>query len=254
MAYQRGVGSYKEILKQAVGGYPFGTPDWTAGGASEFDSFVKKNYKEQKSKLDRAWNASKKSKWEVAVILHEICVSGAYMAYADKRNELDAAWRKENPYCYWRDSPYSIVGSENRMANPANFFVFAKQEYGIGRSDLYNMLAVVEEFGHQDGTMTVEASYFSFSQLVEMLSLTYDERKKVQPSWTVAEIRTYKKSLKSESVQTSGQTEGAEEEPQNERYKRFEKFTRVDLCEKIFSLEEELAACKEELKQYRESL
>lgn len=263
MGYHIAKGSYKEILKEGIGGYPFGMPDYQTGSVATYSAAVKKIYNEKKAKLDKAWSDSKKSKWEVAVIFHEICVSGAYMAYDDKRYKLDTEWKKAHPSSSWRDSPYSVVGSVFGIANLANLIVFAKEEYGICRTDLYNMLAVVEEFGHSDGTITYEASLFSFSQLVEMLTLTYEERKKIQPNWTVAEIRDYKKSLKTisdSSVQTSGQaydktessvqTSGQIEEPLNERYKRFEKFTRVDLCEKIFSLEKELAECKKKLEMY----
>ncbi len=241
MGLHRAQGSYKEILKKAVDGYPFGSPDYQNGSATSYFAAVKKIYDEQKAKLDEAWGESKKSKWEIAKIMHEICVTGAYMAYDDKRRKLDDEWVKANPGSSWKDSPYAVIGGFAGISNPINLITFAKQEYGICRTDLYNMLAVIEEFGNEQGNMIGDARIFTFYQLVEMLPLTYAQRKKVQPNWTIAEIKAYKKSLN--SVQTSGHENDEPEEPEepvNDRYKRFEKLTRVDLCERIIELEEEI--------------
>lgn len=70
------------------------------------------------------------------------------------------------------------------------------------------MLSVYEKFEGQNGQPSYEASLFTFSQLVEMLPLDYDQRKEIQPNWTIREIREYKRSLKApqtgaDSVQTS---------------------------------------------------
>lgn len=243
MSYHRATGSYKEILKEAVDGYPFGTPGYAAEGSTfTYSDEVSKLYEEKKTALDKAWSESKKSKWEIAKIVHEICVTGAYMGYDKKYQKLRDEWTKEHKDKGYRENPYSSIGGMATMSNPIIFYTFVKEEYGICRTDLYNMLAVVEEFGHPDGTMTVEASYFTFSQLVEMLPLTYQQRKAIQPNWTIAEIRTYKKSLN--TVQTSGQAEeeknDEQKEPKNDRYARFEKLTRADLCERIIELEEKL--------------
>ncbi len=244
MAYHIAIGSYKKILKDAIDGYPFGTPD---GMHDLYDSSVKKVYDSIKVNLDEAWNASKKSKWDIACLFHQMVTTGAYMAYDDKRRELSKVWEKAHPGSEfsWRDNPYSVIGGMAGMSNPINLIVFAKEEYGICRTDLYNMLAVVEEFGDVDGNIFYEGSLFTFYQLVEMLPLTYEQRKKIQPNWTIAEIRAYKKSLK--SVQTSGQVvEEVKDEvdevkdPKNDRYVRFDKFSRVDLCERIIELEEYL--------------
>lgn len=162
---------------------------------------------------------------------------------------MQEIWEKQNPTKSYEDNPYSYIGSFCSSHNPAVLLTFAKEKYGICRTDLYNMFAVVEKFGREDGSIGVEASYFSFYQLVEMLPLSYQQRLKIKPNWTIKEIREYKKSLN--SVRTSGQAEDEDEEiqtseqpPENEKYLRFEKYTKIQLCDRIIELEEEIKTLK----------
>ena len=95
---------------------------------------------------------------------------------------------------------------------------------------------IVDEFG--DGLRCFKKKWekFGYSQLCELLPLSDEQRKSVKPDWTVKQIREYKKSL----VATSQQVEmelPEMEEPPKDKYARFEKWTKRELCDKIFDLE-----------------
>ena len=208
MYQERANGSFREILQNSVDGYPWGFPCDAPGGIEGYRKDIQSKFQAHRKALDDAWNTAKKSKWEIARILHEIVVTGSFRAYSAKREELEKHWKEENPDRSWKDFPYAYIGGMASEGNPSTLYAFAKEELGIGRTDLYTMLAVYEKFEGQNGQPSYEASLFTFSQLVEMLPLDYDQRKEIQPNWTIREIREYKRSLKApqtgaDSVQTS---------------------------------------------------
>ena len=96
---------------------------------------------------------------------------------------------------------------------------------------------IVDEFG--DGLRCFKKKWekFGYSQLCELLPLSDEERKPVKPDWTIKKIREYKKSL-SDKAQDEPKDETPEaEEPPKDKYARFEKWTKRELCDKIFDLE-----------------
>ena len=84
-------------------------------------------------------------------------------------------------------------------------------------------------------SINAEALNYQFWQLIEMTSLTYQERLKVQPNWTRAEIRAYKKSLKEKSIGKTVQPAepvAVEEKPMSEAQQRFAKYSKDDLIKR----------------------
>ncbi|MBQ4109242.1 MAG: hypothetical protein IJC80_07575, partial [Clostridia bacterium] len=73
--------------------------------------------------------------------------------------------------------------------------------YGKGIGEGY--FEVVDEFAtyiddkgkEPEYRINAEAESYQFWQLIEMTSLTYQERKVIEPNWTRQQIRDYKKSL-----------------------------------------------------------
>ena len=129
------------------------------------------------------------------------------------------------------------------------FFAYCFDEFGLDKTQVSRLMNIVDEFG--DGLRCFKKKWekFGYSQLCELLPLSDEERKPVKPDWTVKKIREYKKSLVATSQQVEMELPEAEEPPKD-KYARFEKWTKRELCDKIFDLE----AQYEELLQVNERL
>lgn len=75
------------------------------------------------------------------------------------------------------------------------FFAYCEKFFHLDKSQVSRYMNIVDEFG--DGLIDFKEEWkdFSYSQLVEMLPLTSEQRKPVLSSWTVKAIREYKKEL-----------------------------------------------------------
>ena len=73
-----------------------------------------------------------------------------------------------------------------------------------------------------------------------MLSLPEEERDKVKPSWTVKNVRDYKKLLAKDEKE---ETDEDADDPDDE-FVRFKKFTKAQLCREILRLEQEILELK----------
>lgn len=213
-----------------------------------------------KAKLAETSNA----RWDLAILLADLVRSGAWCAYYHTTLTLYQNWLVKNPGAKLSDSPYYFNGSEGAVGTHSlSFFTFLKENFGIGRTAAYNYLEVVGEFCtfiperddagralNGDGTYQIgaEAKFFQFWQLVEMVSLTYEQRKAIQPNWTREMIRAYKKELKEKEkpkkeIQPAEQVE-AEEKPLTEAQQRFAKYSKDDLIDKVVELEAQIAEFK----------
>lgn len=139
------------------------------------------------------------------------------------------------------------IGAGNCCAD--FFFAYCFDEFGLDKTQVSRFMNIVDEFG--DGLRCFKKKWekFGYSQLCELLPLSDEERKPVKSDWTIKKIREYKKSL----VATSQQVEmelPETEEPPKDKYARFEKWSKRELCDKIFDLE----AQYEELLQVNERL
>ena len=126
------------------------------------------------------------------------------------------------------------IGAGNCCAD--FFFAYCFDEFGLDKTQVSRLMNIVDEFG--DGLRCFKKKWekFGYSQLCELLPLSDEERKPVKPDWTIKKIREYKKSLVATSQQ--GEIELPEaEEPPKDKYARFEKWTKRELCDKIFDLE-----------------
>lgn len=126
------------------------------------------------------------------------------------------------------------IGAGNCCAD--FFFAYCFDEFGLDKTQVSRLMNIVDEFG--DGLRCFKKKWekFGYSQLCELLPLSDEERKPVKSDWTIKKIREYKKSL----VATSQQVEmelPETEEPPKDKYARFEKWSKRELCDKIFDLE-----------------
>ena len=101
---------------------------------------------------------------------------------------------------------YEINRYRSYKGKYKNIVEACQSELGFKKSTTYNMINIVEEFGKPDTSGFISYSSlfglekFSYSQLCEMLSLSYKQRLKVTPDMTVKEIREIKKEEKVISV------------------------------------------------------
>lgn len=126
------------------------------------------------------------------------------------------------------------IGAGNCCAD--FFFAYCFDEFGLDKTQVSRLMNIVDEFG--DGLRCFKKKWekFGYSQLCELLPLSDEERKPVKPDWTVKKIREYKKSLVATSQQVEMELPEAEE-PLKDKYARFEKWSKRELCDKIFDLE-----------------
>lgn len=133
----------------------------------------------------------------------------------------------------------------------AYFFAYCYDTFGLDKTQVSRYMNIVDEFGNEANDFDNAWDKFSYSQLCELLPLTEKQRKPVQPDWTIKKIREYKKSLVATSQQE--QTELSDAEVPPNKYTRFEKWTKNELCDKIFELEAERETLLQELEKIRVS-
>lgn len=74
-----------------------------------------------------------------------------------------------------------------------NIFEYALQELDIGRSTVYNLMAVARTFAKPCGGLLPKYRDYSYSQLVELLTFEEEERKYADPHLSVRELRSLKR-------------------------------------------------------------
>ena len=112
-------------------------------------------------------------------------------------------------------------------------------EFGLDKTQVSRYMNIVDEFGDGLRGFKKEWEPYSYSQLCELLPLSSEQRKPIQPDWTIKRIREYKKSLVATSQQGEIETPKAETSPNTSKYARFDKWNKRELCDKIFELESE---------------
>lgn len=154
---------------------------------------------------------------------------------------------------FWHSGRYSY-GAENRHIvfhfkgiehtfnlHQNNFFAVCEYEFGLEKSVVSRLMNVFDEFGDGEKMIKKEFSKYKYSVLVEMLTLSAEERKNIKPEWTVSQVRAYKKSL----VATSQQEEDVQEDKPKEEYPQFKSWKRNDFIKRILSLEDEVKKLRE---------
>ena len=192
---------------------------------------------------------SSDARWSVAFSLAHLLRSGAWVAYYNRTISLYNQWSEDNIGSKLRKNPYYPVGGNWFAVDTIHYLTFLKEKFGLGRTTVYNYLEVVDRFStyiEEEGkeavySINAEAKQFQFWQLIEMTSLTYQERLKVQPNWTREEIRAYKRSLreKNKGIIQPAELGEAEEKPMSEAQQRFAKYSKDDLIDLVVNLEKE---------------
>ncbi|MCM1165866.1 MAG: hypothetical protein NC299_09795 [Lachnospiraceae bacterium] len=134
-----------------------------------------------------------------ATIKSDLCdIANAYLCIAFRVYEIDCRIRKDGKKC-----KYKTIAEACEL------------ELGFKKSTTYNMLNIVKTYGIDPKTgmpsynQLCSYSQYSYSQLVEMLSLGFEQRAAVTPETPVAAIRMLKKpneKEKPEVFQTSGKS------------------------------------------------
>lgn len=75
------------------------------------------------------------------------------------------------------------------------FFAYCYDEFGLDKTQVSRYMNIVDEFGDGLRGFKKEWEPYSYSQLCELLPLSSEQRKPIQPDWTIKRIREYKKSL-----------------------------------------------------------
>lgn len=106
--------------------------------------------------------------------------------------------------------------AKGKKRNIKNIYEYAFQVFKFKRTSVKNMLAVHNTFCERDRFATLKPRYqdYSFTQLVEMVSLTQEQREHITPDMTVAQIRSYKAML------SLDQKNDEEEEPKPKKSKQ----------------------------------
>ena len=201
--------------------------------------------------------------WDIALTIATFVRSGAWVAYHASTMKLQDQWHKEHPDRKCSENPYHSPGGNNYWCSSISFLTFMKVNFGLCKTSVYNYLEVVDTFAtyieergkEPEYRINAEAKFYQFWQLIEMTSLTYQERKVIEPNWTRQQIRDYKKSLrdkyKVDKVQPAEQVE-AEEKPKTEAQQRFAKYSKDDLINAYVELEEQKAAIENEARELRD--
>lgn len=137
------------------------------------------------------------------------------------------------------------------------FFAYCLDKFGLEKSQVSRYMNIADEFGEKsdDGREVFAKPWdkYGYSQLVEMLSLTKEQRENIMPDWSVRRIRDYKASLVATSQHDADQYKDAvatsqQDKPlalpkqsrDSERYERFKGLTAIQLCDQYLALEQEV--------------
>lgn len=121
---------------------------------------------------------------------------------------LIALYDSNSYRCRAADPDMKTIGANDTGSNcsPKVFFGACELDFGLDKSQVSRLMNVVDEFGDGKGDLHEYWKPFAWSVLVEMLPLTYEQRKAIGVDWTVKKVKEYKKTL----VATSQQTENDE--------------------------------------------
>ncbi len=144
-----------------------------------------------------------------ASIKSDLCdIADTYLCIAYKVHEIDVRIRKDGKKCKYK-----------------NIVEACETELGFKKSTTYNMLNIVKTYGVDDkGRISYQQlctySHYSYSQLVEMLSLGSAQRSEIKPDTSVSAIRMLKKSNEKDepkTFQTSGKSDTSVEKTETFR-------------------------------------
>lgn len=213
--------------------------DKNFSGSYGNDEEKKEILKNHTDRIQKDLNESKTNFFYLGLHLLDLYNSDAYSVVGYDREQL-------------RMDLHLPIGAGN--CHSAFFFAYCFDTFGLDKTQISRYMNIVDEFGNEAIGFTTAWNKYSYSQLCELLPLTPEQRKKVKPVWTIKQIREYKKSLVATSQQEKIDIPEAEEPLRDERYERFRKWTKNELCDKIFDLETERDELQKELERLRSSM
>lgn len=86
-----------------------------------------------------------------------------------------------------------ISGKKKGLRESFAFFAYCEKYFFLDKSQVSRYMNVADEFGDMANGVKPEWKDYSYSQLVELLPLSSEQRIAVKPEWTVKDIRDYKK-------------------------------------------------------------
>ena len=110
---------------------------------------------------------------------------------------LIALYESNTYRCRAADADMKQIGANDTGWNcsPKVFFGACELDFGLEKSQVSRLMNVVDEFGDGKGDLVDYWKPFQWSVLVEMLPLTYEQRKAIGVDWSREKVRAYKKSL-----------------------------------------------------------
>ena len=110
---------------------------------------------------------------------------------------LIALYESNTYRCRAADPDMKQIGANDTGANCSAkvFFGACELDFDLEKSQVSRLMNVVDEFGDGKGDLLDYWKPFSWSVLVEMLPLTYEQRKSIGTDWSLKKVREYKKKL-----------------------------------------------------------
>lgn len=99
---------------------------------------------------------------------------------------------------------YETVVSQSTGDCCKNIFQYAFQELDLSKTTTYNLMAVAEHFSNGFQGLKSEYKNYSFSQLVELLPMSAQERKYADPRMSIKDLRALKKGERVSVVGSDG--------------------------------------------------
>jgi len=93
---------------------------------------------------------------------------------------------------------YNLYEMRCRGFHLGDFYKFVEKQFGICPSTCRKLIAVVVSFCDKSGSIKKGFEGFNYSQLENMLPLSYEERLVIKPTMTVAQIKSFKAKKKLE--------------------------------------------------------
>ena len=203
---------------------------YISGSDEKFKEQLKIHSEDIKKYID----LSKTDFFYIGVHLIDLYRSDAYSIYAKEVSREKMAVEYNLP-----------IGAGNLCAE--FFFAYCEKEFNLDKTQVSRYMNIVDEFGEAARGFKERYKPFGYSQLCEMLPLSEEERKSISPDWTIKRIREYKKMLAENMTCLTEKLSEDKKPPQDERYARFEKWNKRELCDKIFELESERDSLLEEI-------
>lgn len=95
-----------------------------------------------------------------------------------------------------------LRGRQKGLGDVFAFFSYCEKYFDLDKSQVSRYMNVADEFGDMAANgVKSEWKDYSYSQLVELLPLSSEQRKEVKPDWTIKRIREYKQNLVATSQQ-----------------------------------------------------